>query len=135
MDVEDRAEVAEGGRGNPPVGGANVAAATRVCPLADIVGFTGVCALVGGEQVAVFRVGDEVLAIANLDPFSGAPVLSRGVVGDREGVLKVSSPLFKQSFDLRTGRCLDETSVAIPVYEAWVDDDGMVYVGAPPTAR
>jgi nitrite reductase (NADH) small subunit len=42
----------------------------RVCRLEDIVPNCGVNALVGGEQVAVFRLWDDsVLAVANHDPF------------------------------------------------------------------
>lgn len=93
-----------------------------VCPLADIVPDTGVCALLGTRQVAVFRLGrtDEVYAIANFDPFGKAFVLSRGIVGDRGGVPKVASPLYKQSFDLRTGQCLDQPEVRVRSYPARV---------------
>ena len=35
-------------------------------------------------------------------------MISRGIVGDRGGVPKIASPIFKQSFDLRTGQCLDD---------------------------
>jgi nitrite reductase (NADH) small subunit len=92
---------------------------TRVCALEDILPNTGVCCLVGREQVAVFRVGDgsEVYAISNFDPFSRANVLSRGLVGDRGGRLKVASPIFKQNFALDTGECLDDTSVSVPTYD------------------
>jgi nitrite reductase (NADH) small subunit len=38
---------------------------TAVCELEDIVPDTGVCALIDGEQVAVFRVGDALHAIGN----------------------------------------------------------------------
>ena len=67
---------------------------TRVCALEEIVPDTGVCALVGMHQVAVFRLGeDQVFAIGNHDPFSRANVLSRGIVGDRSGRPKVASPI------------------------------------------
>ncbi|HEV2429913.1 MAG TPA: nitrite reductase small subunit NirD, partial [Burkholderiales bacterium] len=78
----------------------------RICRVEDIVPDTGVCALVGGEQVAVFRVEDQVYAVGNHDPFSGANVLSRGIVGDLKGELVVASPVYKQHFSLVTGRCL-----------------------------
>jgi nitrite reductase (NADH) small subunit len=93
-----------------------------VCALDDIVPDTAVCALVGGRQVAVARVGagDEVYAIGNFDPFSKAFVLARGIVGDKEGVPKIASPIYKQCFDLRTGRCLDDPAVAVPAYPARV---------------
>ena len=94
----------------------------KVCRLEDIVPNCGVCALVDGEQVAVFRLEDErVFAIGNRDPFSGANVLSRGVVGDINGELVVASPVYKQHFSLVTGRCLEDASVSVPVYRALVD--------------
>jgi nitrite reductase (NADH) small subunit len=93
-----------------------------VCALDDIVPDTGVCALVRGQQVALVRVGvgDAVFAISNFDPFSDAFVLARGIVGDRAGVAKIASPLYKQSFDLRTGQCLDDPTVSVPVWPARV---------------
>ena len=100
-----------------------VAAGWRdVCGLDEILPQTGVCALLGPKQVAIFRVGqgDEVYALSNFDPFSKAFVLSRGILGDRAGVPKVASPVFKQSFDLRTGRCLDDPSVEVRSYPARV---------------
>ena len=95
-----------------------------VCALDDIVPDTGVCALVRGEQIALVRVGagDVVYALGNFDPFSKAFVLARGIVGDKGGVAKIASPLYKQSFDLRTGICLDDPSVAVPVWPARVRD-------------
>jgi nitrite reductase (NADH) small subunit len=87
-----------------------------VCPLDAIVPGRGVCALVGGYQVAVFRVDGELFAVSNLDPFSGAYVMSRGLVGSRGEVLKVASPVYKQSFDLRTGKCLDDPGVALATH-------------------
>jgi nitrite reductase (NADH) small subunit len=89
-----------------------------ICALEDIVPMTGVCALLGRKQVAVFRVEpDELFALSNFDPFSKAFVLSRGIVGDRAGVPKVASPVFKQSFDLRTGQCLDDPAVSVKTYQ------------------
>jgi nitrite reductase (NADH) small subunit len=89
----------------------------EVCSLEDILPDTGVCALVGGKQVAIFRVGQgDLHALQNFDPFSKAFVLSRGIVGDRAGVPKVASPIFKQSFDLRTGQCLDDPAVTLRTY-------------------
>ena len=89
-----------------------------VCSLDAIAPNTGVCALVAGEQVAIFRVGngDEVYALSNYDPFSKAFVLSRGLVGDRSGTLKVASPIYKQNFSLATGQCLDDETVKIPTF-------------------
>ncbi|PSB23412.1 nitrite reductase (NAD(P)H) small subunit [filamentous cyanobacterium Phorm 46] len=89
-----------------------------VCSLDAIAPYTGVCALVAGQQVAVFRAGngDEVYGLSNYDPFSKAFVLSRGLVGDRNGTLKVASPIYKQNFSLATGQCLDDETVTIPTF-------------------
>ncbi|WP_437779463.1 nitrite reductase small subunit NirD [Sorangium sp. So ce1097] len=90
----------------------------EVCGVDDIIPNTGVCALVDKRQIAVVRVGEgeEIYAISNFDPFSKAFVISRGIVGDKGGVPKIASPIYKQNFDLRTGQCLDDPSVRIPVY-------------------
>jgi len=102
-----------------------------VCPLAKLIPGRGVCALVGPYQVAVFHVGaDDVYALSNYDPFSRANVLSRGIVGSRGDRLKVASPVYKQSFDLETGECLDDPSVSVPTFEARVEG-GMVQVASP----
>lgn len=89
-----------------------------VCDLEQILPNTGVCALVGDQQVAIFRVGtdSELYAISNYDPFSKAHVLSRGLIGDRKGTLKIASPIYKQNFCLRTGECLDDPTVKLPTY-------------------
>jgi nitrite reductase (NADH) small subunit len=92
-----------------------------VCGYDQLTPGRGVAALVGGEQVAVFRDGSgAVYAVGNRDPYSGAYVLARGIVGSRGEVPTVASPMYKQVFDLRTGRCLDDESVALPVYEVRV---------------
>jgi len=99
-----------------------------VCHLGDLLPERGVCALVDDVQVAVFRTFDgELHAVGNIDPFSGAGVLSRGIVGTRAGVPTVSSPLFKQTFDLTTGKCFDDPQVAVPVYGVRLRD-GLVEV-------
>ncbi|MGZ5957779.1 MAG: nitrite reductase small subunit NirD [Myxococcaceae bacterium] len=92
-----------------------------VCALDLIVPWTGVCALIGGQQVAIVRTADAVYAIGNFDPFSKAFVLSRGIVGDKGGIPKIASPIFKQTFDLRTGQCLDNPTVRVPTYEVRVE--------------
>lgn len=93
-----------------------------ICSICDIAPNTGVCALVAGEQVAIFRVGNEadVFAISNYDPFSKAFVLSRGIVGDRNGITKVASPIYKQNFNLATGQCLDDETVSVPTFQVRV---------------
>ena len=100
-----------------------------VCPVNDLTPNRGVAALFAGRQVAVFLIepGDEVLAIDNVDPFSGAAVLSRGLIGSAGDVLTVASPVFKQRFDLRSGRCLDDDAVTLATFPTRVVD-GFVQV-------
>ncbi|MCC9307878.1 nitrite reductase small subunit NirD [Kitasatospora sp. RB6PN24] len=83
---------------------------TRICDYAQLTPGRGVAALSAeGRQVAVFRDrSGAVYAVDNRDPFSGAYVLSRGILGSRAGVPTISSPMYQQVFDLRDGRCLDE---------------------------
>jgi nitrite reductase (NADH) small subunit len=100
---------------------ANVVAMHKVCRLEDIVPNCGVCALLEGEEVAIFRLDDgRVFALGNRDPFSGASVLSRGIVGDLKGELVVASPVYKQHFSLVSGRCIEDETVGVPVYNASV---------------
>ena len=97
---------------------------TSVCRLADIVPNTGVCALIGGRQIAVFRLdGDRVYAVSNHDPFSKANVLSRGIVGDIKGEVVVASPVYKQHFSLASGQCLEDPEVRIPVFPIRLDGE------------
>ena len=101
---------------------------TAVCAADDILPNTGVCALVAGRHVAVFRIGDDRFhAIDNIDPQSGASVLSRGLIGSLGGRVVVASPLYKNHFDLRTGECLEapQNSVCTPAVRV---DDGRVLV-------
>lgn len=104
---------------------------TPACRLERLIPGRGVAVLLpDGTQVAVFLLTDANLhAVGNVDPFSGAAVLSRGLVGDRRGEPTVASPLLKQVFSLRTGVCLDEPSVVIDVFEVQVID-GVVEVGS-----
>lgn len=85
---------------------------TLVCRVDDLAPERGAAALLGPDQIALFRLVDgRVLAVQQHDPFSDAFVVSRGIVGSRavDGaeVPTVASPMYKQVFDLTTGRCLD----------------------------
>lgn len=95
-----------------------------VCALDDITPGTGAAALLDGEQIAVVRPSADarVFALSNFDPFSKAFVIARGIVGDRKGVLKIASPVYKQNFSLETGQCLDDASVSLPTYETRIVD-------------
>ncbi len=103
----------------------------EVCRYDDLPPERGVAVLVGAEQVALFRLADGSLAaVSNLDPFSAAYVLARGIVGSRGATPTIASPMYKQVFDLRSGRCLDDADVVLRVYPARVHA-GRVLLGAP----
>jgi len=95
-----------------------------VCSVDDLQPDSGVCALVDGQQVAIFYMPKDktVFAISNYDPFGKANVLSRGIIGDINGQPVVASPLYKQHFNLQTGVCLEDETVTIPAYPVRIEN-------------
>jgi NAD(P)H-dependent nitrite reductase small subunit len=69
-----------------------------VAALEELEEGTGKCVTVDEQQVAIFKVGDEVLAIHNVCPHQGASLAYGFVKGDT-----VTCPLHGWDFDLRTG--------------------------------
>ena len=105
-----------------------------VCSYDDLLPERGAAALVGGQQMALFRLADgSVHAVGHHDPFSGANVMARGIVGTRGEIDTVASPVYKQVFDVRTGQCLDDASVRLPSWPVEVHD-GRVRVRTAPDA-
>jgi nitrite reductase (NADH) small subunit len=87
-----------------------------------------------GAQVALVRIASgELFAVGHFDPFSRANVVARGIVGtatvDGTEVDVIQSPMYKQAFDLRTGRCLTDQTVSLGVW-AVHEEDGMIVLGA-----
>ena len=84
-----------------------------ICALDDLEPERGVGALLGGTQIAVFRLADgTVRAVQQRDPYSGANVMSRGLVGTHRVTLDdgterdvdtVTTPMLKQVWDVDTG--------------------------------
>jgi nitrite reductase (NADH) small subunit len=104
-----------------------------VCAVTDVPPGCGVAALLAGRQLALVRPGDAetLFVLSNYDPFSEAFVIARGIVGDHAGRPKIASPIYKQSFDLETGVCLDDPAVKLSVYPVRVRH-GRVEVGVRP---
>ena len=101
---------------------------TDICAVDDILPSTGVCALVQGRHVAVFRLGqDRFFAIDNVDPKSGASVLSRGLLGNLGERVVVASPLYKNHFDLSTGECIEAAEHSVRAHGVRLDG-GRVHV-------
>ena len=104
---------------------------TPICTIDRLTPDRGVAALVDGQRVAVFLLATgELYALDNHDPCSGANVLSRGLVGDIDGIPTVASPVYKQRFDLRTGRCVDDDAVGVRSWKVR-KGGGFVEVKAP----
>ena len=104
-----------------------------VCAVEELPPNRGVCALVGGSQVALFHLDREkaIHAVDDYDPFSKANVLSRGIIGDVKGEVVVASPIYKQHFSLTSGRCLEDEAVRIATYPVRVVAD-RVQIGYQP---
>jgi nitrite reductase (NADH) small subunit len=113
-----------------------------VCTMRQLVPERGVAVLMGGHQVALFRVTsaageDFVYAVGHRDPFSDANVIARGIVGSAgsgdEQRDTVASPMYKHVFELATGTCLTDPSERLPVYRTWIAG-GVVYVNPVPAS-
>ena len=109
--------------------------AKLICAIDELIPNTGVGALVDGVQVALFRVmnsdGEFFFAVSNRDPFSGANVLARGIVGSIQERIIVASPVYKQHFDLRTGQCLEDDSVQLECWPVHLRN-GQIYIETRP---
>ena len=93
----------------------------NLCARQDLVANSGVVAWVDGQQVALFHLpdseaGEQLFAIANKDPKSGANVIGRGIVGQLGPDLVIASPLYKQHFRLADGGCLEYPEQALPTW-------------------
>ena len=90
-----------------------------LCARTDLVPNSGVVACVDGQQVALIYLPDteqQVFAIGNRDPKSGANVIGRGIVGHLQGELVIASPLYKQHFRLGDGGCMEYPEQQLPVW-------------------
>jgi 3-phenylpropionate/trans-cinnamate dioxygenase ferredoxin subunit len=79
----------------------------------------------GGHQVALFRVGDEVNAIANECPHAGADLAS----GHTDGH-SVACPWHCWEFDTRTGECKTVSDYDVETYRVIIEE-GMVKIELP----
>lgn len=105
---------------------------TAVCARTDLVANSGVVSLVDGVQVALFWLPDaeQVFAVQNRDPLSGANVIGRGIVGSLSGDLVIAAPLYKQHFRLQDGTCMEYPEQVLKVWPVRVSEDVVeVYLG------
>ncbi|CDM26072.1 nitrite reductase small subunit NirD [Castellaniella defragrans] len=120
--------------GDAPVqDGATDADWQPVCRLEDLIPDAGVAVRAHGAQVAVFLTDAGPFALDHVDPFCGAAVLARGIVGELQGHPVVASPMYKQHFRLDTGQCLEDERVRVRRWPLRMDADGVLRVGRPET--
>jgi nitrite reductase (NADH) small subunit len=103
---------------------------STVCAVDSLTPGRGAAVLLPDDvQAALFLLSNgELYAVGNIDPYGHAAVMSRGLTGDRGGEPTVASPLLKQVFSLIDGRCLDDASRRLPVFEVRVSN-GNVEIG------
>ena len=90
----------------------------KLCNKDDLTPDTGICALAQDQQIAIFWVkqSDQLYAISNFDPIGKANVISRGIIGSLKDEIVVSSPLYKQHYNLLTGQCLEVPEHQLATY-------------------
>lgn len=106
-----------------------------LCSRRDLVANSGVVAWLDDEQVALFHLpetetGEQVFAIANRDPKSGANVIGRGILGQLKGDLVIASPLYKQHFRLADGSCLEYPEQQLQVWPVRLNGDAVEIAAA-----
>ncbi|WP_052075281.1 nitrite reductase small subunit NirD [Pseudomonas lutea] len=92
-----------------------------VCAREDLVLNSGVVALVGHAQVALFYVASiggtpQLFAVDNRDPATGVNVIGRGLIGSLGGDLVIASPLYKQHYRLEDGTCLEDGTLRLKTW-------------------
>ena len=91
---------------------------------------------IDGHRIGLYRVGDDLHALADRCPHRGAPICSGRVVtpievrdgslelGDRASVLRC--PWHKWEFEIATGRCLVDERLRVRRYAVQVQGDDVV---------
>ncbi|CAJ1410391.1 unnamed protein product [Effrenium voratum] len=91
----------------------------------------------GTQELAVFHLPkqapeDQWLATQNLCPHRQARSISRGLVGEQlSGVLTLADPIYKTTYNLRTGEGLGNPNFNLSTFKTKVED-GKVFVQVPP---
>jgi nitrite reductase (NADH) large subunit len=90
----------------------------------------------GATQIAVFHFASrqEWYACQNMCPHRREFVLSRGILGDTQGVPKVACPVHKKAFALASGECVSGEDYSVAVFPVKVEG-GAVCVELPPPEK
>jgi NAD(P)H-dependent nitrite reductase large subunit/NAD(P)H-dependent nitrite reductase small subunit len=88
----------------------------------------------GKVQIAVYNFSSRAAWYASqqMCPHKKAFVLSRGIIGDANGIAKIACPLHKKTFSLESGECLSGDDYTVQVFEVKVEGE-QVYLNLPPT--
>ncbi len=97
-------------------------ARVKVLDLASLPPGESALVSVDGQDVALFRRGDEILALGNECPHQGGSLCDGWVDGDI-----VTCPLHGWEFDLRSGACMTVPGESVPRYTASVED-GVIFL-------
>ena len=106
----------------------------KVAEVADFPHNGGAAIKYGKTQIAVYNFASrgEWYASQQMCPHKKAFVLSRGILGDIDGVPKIACPLHKKTFSLESGDCLSGEDYGIRVFPVKTQN-GSVFVKLPPT--
>jgi len=102
----------------------------KACKEQDIPENGGACIKYQNKQIAVynFKRKDKWYACQNLCPHKMEMVLSRGMIGDADGIAKVACPMHKKTFSLETGENINGDLSPIATFPVKVEN-GFVYIG------
>jgi precorrin-3B synthase len=128
LDASDGAPASAPAAGQSAAGDSGFIVAARED---QVVGGAGLQVEVNGQELALFRLGNEIRAIDNACPHSGGP-LAEGSLCD--GV--VTCPWHGWTFDVRNGQRVSHPECRVRVYPTRIENGQvLVQLGAPPAAE
>jgi len=102
----------------------------KACRVSDIPKNGGACVKYKNKQIAIYNYArkNSWYACQNLCPHKLEMVLSRGMLGDADGIAKVACPMHKTTSSLENGENLNGDLPAIATYPIKIEG-GFVYLG------
>jgi nitrite reductase (NADH) small subunit len=96
----------------------------RVAAIDELVEGEGKVVVFGGEDVALFRIGEQVFAVENTCPHQGASLAEGWLEGEN-----VSCPWHAWCFSLKTGQMTMGEYASINVYDVEIKDGNVSIAG------
>ncbi len=102
----------------------------RVGSVNDFPDNAGACIKHNSRQIALYHFArtNKWYACQNLCPHKMEMVLSRGMIGDFQGIPKVACPIHKKTFSMEDGSNLNGEDYRIATYPVKIEG-GNVYIG------